>query len=271
MKNVKEILVIGLVLGVFLLMALIVVLVGTRGGKTHYVCIEVNPKIEMILDNKNIVKSVRPLNNEADTLLANENFVGEKIGGVVKKFMELCDKCGYLKYGEDVQNGVKVSVLSGFNQLLETKIVQSVNGYFVENNIYGCIIECPEDMQNYKDAKKYNVSAEHYDLALAVKDGDPSQDLKKLTKKSNKRLIEMIEQQHKNYVPEISPQQLADKTKLIDFNRENYENHKNSVTDKSTKEFKSKLEKYVKKNKKKYELNWESQYESWKNKENEVV
>ena len=271
MKNGKQILVIGLVLGVFLIAALVVVFVGTRGGKIHYVCLEVNPKIEMILDNKNIVKSIKPLNEEAKTLLVNEKLAGEKIGKVVRKIMELCDKCGYLKYGEDAQNGVKVSVLSGFNQSLETKIVQTVNGYFVDANIYGCVIECPEDMQNYKDAKKYKVSAEHYDLALAVKDGDPTKELKQLVKKSNKRLVKMIEEQHKNYVLEYTPEEVANKTKLIDFNRVNYEKHINSVTDKSTKEFKSRLEKYVKKNKKKYELNWENRYEDWKHQESESV
>lgn len=270
MKKGKQILVIVLVLMVFAGAALTVALIGTRAGKTHYVCIEVNPKVEMLVGRKNKVESIRPLNEEAKTLLIGEELVGKKIGEAAKQFMTLCGESGYLKLGEDAQNGVKVSVLSGFNQSLETKIVQSINGYFVDANIYGCVIECPEDLQNYKDAKKYKVSAEHYDLALAVKEGDPTQDMKKLVKKSNKKLIDMIKQQHKEYVFEYTTEELTNKTKLIDFNRTNYDEHMGKITDKSTREFKTKLEKYVKENKKDYEIGWKNRYEKWQAREGEV-
>ena len=271
MKKGMQIVVIVLVLLVFAGAALTVALIGTRAGDTHYVCIEVNPKVEILVGRKNKVKSVKPLNEEAKVLLIGEELVGKKIGEAVQKFMSLCGESGYLKLGENAQNGVKVSVLSGFNQSLETKIVESVNKYFVESNIYGCVIECPEDLQNYKDAKKYGVSAEHYDLALAVKDGDPSQDMKKLVKKSNRKLIDMIEEQHKDYVFEYSEEELANKSKLIDFNRTNYEEHINKITDKTTKEFRTNLEKYVKENKKGYEIDWENRYGKWKESEGKVI
>ncbi len=263
MKKGMQVLVIVLVLVIFAGAALTVALIGTRAGKTHYVCIEVNPKVEILVGGKNKVKSIRPLNEEAKILLIGEELVGKKIGEAVKHFMTLCGKSGYLKLGEDAQNGVKVSVLSGFNQSLETKIVESVNGYFVDSNIYGCVIECPEDLQNYKEAKKYKVSAEHYDLALAVKQWDPAQDMKKLVKKSNKKLIDMIEQQHKNYELEYTSEELANKSKLIDFNRTNYEEHINKISNESTRIFRTKLEKYVKENKKNYEIDWENRYDKW--------
>jgi len=270
MKKGMQVVVIVLVLVVFAGAALTVALVGTRSGKTQYVCIEVNPKIEMLVGRKNKVESIKPLNEEAKQLLIGEELVGKKIGDVVKEIMTLCGECGYLKLGEDADNGVKVSVLSGFNQSLESKIVETVNNYFVNSNIYGCVIECPEDLQNYKDAKKYGVSAEQYDLALAVKEGDPTQNMEKLVKKSNRKLIKMIEKQHKEYVFEYSEEELANKSKLIDFNRTNYEEHINKITDESTKEFKTKLEKYVKENRKSYEVDWENRYKKWKNSEGET-
>ena len=73
----------------------------------------------------------------------------------------------------------------------------------------------------------------------------------------------MIEAQHKKYNFEYTNEDLANKVKLIDFNRTNYEKHMSNVNNKSTKEFGSKLVEYVRKNKRKYEVDWEKRYNKW--------
>ena len=73
----------------------------------------------------------------------------------------------------------------------------------------------------------------------------------------------MIEQQHKNYELEYTSEELANKSKLIDFNRTNYEEHISKISNESTRNFRTKLEKYVKENKKNYEIDWENRYDKW--------
>ncbi len=263
MSKGGQIAIIVLVVVVFLSGGLMAILFGTRAGKTHYICIEINPKIEMLVDGKEKVKYIRPLNDEGRILLTNEDLVGQKACEVVERILTLSAECGFLDLSSEGKNCVKATVLSGLNQGMETHIVKHINGFFVKNNIYGCVIEGPEDLQNFKKASSHGVSAEKYDLALAVQENDPSVDFKKLLKKSNKQLIKMIEECHKNYVPEYSEEDITNKSKLIDFNRENYETHINSITNEGTRKFKSNLEKYVNKYKHDFEVDWDGKYKQY--------
>lgn len=263
MSKASQIAVIVLVVITLLGGGITAILMGTRAGKTHYICLEINPKIEMLVDKNEKVKYIKPLNAEGKIVLANENFVGQKACEVTQKILTIAAQCGYLDLSDDAQNCVKATVLSGLNQAMETHIVKHINAFFVKNNIYGCVIEGPEDLQNFKKASKLGVSAEKYDLALAVKDGDESADIKKLVKKSNKQLIALIEKNHKQYTLEFDESDITNKSKLIDFNRENYEAHMAAITDKSTREFKTKLEKYVNANKHNFEVAWDARYEKY--------
>lgn len=263
MSKGGQIAVIVLVVVIFLGGGVMAILLGTRAGKTHYICIEINPKIEMLVDGKERVKYIRPLNDEGRVLMVNEEFVGKKACEVVERILMLSAECGFLDLSEDGQNCVKATVLSGLNQAMETHIVKHINSFFVKNNIFGCVIEGTEDLQNFKRASKAGVSAEKYDLALAVKENDASADMDKLLKKSNRKLIKMIEESHRGYVLEFSEEDIVNKSKLIDFNRENYENHINSITNEGTREFKTKLEKYVNANKHSFEVDWEGRYQKY--------
>lgn len=269
MSKGGQIAIIVLVVVVFLGGGLMAILLGTRAGKTHYICIEINPRIEMLVDGKEKVKYIKPLNDEGRILLTNEDLVGKKACEVVERILTLSAQCGFLDLSDDAQNCVKATVLSGLNQGMETHIVKHINGFFVKNNIFGCVIEGPEDLQNFKKASSCGVSAEKYDLALAVQENDSSVDFKKLLKKSNKNLIKMIEENHKNYVAEYSEEDITNKSKLIDFNRENYEGHLANITKEGTRKFKSNLEKYVNKYKHGFEVDWEGRYQKYLQKSEE--
>lgn len=263
MSKAGQIAIVVLVIIVFLGGGLMAILLGTRAGKTHYVCIEINPRIEMLVDSKEKVKYIRPLNSEAEILLTNENLVGLKACDAVDKILTLSAQCGFLGLEKDAQNCVKATVLSGLNQGMETHIVKRINSFFVKNNIYGCVIEGTEDLQNFKQASKNGVSAEKYDLALAVTENTDKYALKSLFKKSNKKLIDIIEDCHKEYVFENTEENITNKSKLIDFNRVNYEEHMSEITNESTKDFKKNLEKYVNKNKHSFEIDWQGRYDKY--------
>ncbi len=262
MKKIGEIAIVVLIIVIMISGGLTFVFLGTRADNTHYVCIEVNPRVEFLTNSKKKVESVKPLNDEAHTLLIDEQFEGMDIVEAAQKFVDLCTQAGYIDVnGKD--NAVRISVLSGLNQSLEVNINRAVSGYLVKNEIFGVVLDGTKDLQQFKQAKKEGVSSEKYDLMLAVKENDDSQDFKQLKKKNNKQLLDIIKKQHEDYVFDYTQEQLENKVKLIDFNRTNYNAHKQGITKATTKQFREEYAKYLKKESGKYEQNFDKTYDIW--------
>lgn len=262
MAKLKQIGVVILVLVVFVSAGVVAIVLGTKSSHTHYVCLEVNPRIEFITDSKHLVTSFVPLNQEAKELVIEEDFVGAKIDDAVTHFLTLCAKAGYLKVNGE-GNAVKLSVLSGLNQKLEVELFRKINGFFVKNEILGVVIDSSQDLHNFKEAKKLGVSAEKYDLMLALKEDGETADLSELKKFSPKELIEKIKQRHGAYEFSYTETDLNNKVKLIDFNRQNYENHMAGITNETTRKFKENLQQYVRENAKKYKVDFDKRYNEW--------
>ena len=258
MKKLSEVFIIILVITVMLSGAIAFVVMGSRSTHTHYVCLEVNPRVEFLTDAKHKVKSLRPINQEAKELLINENFVGLNMEDACNKFLELCARAGYIKVDGD--NAVKLTVLSGLNQMLEVNISKNINKFFVDNNILGIVVDNSQDLQVYKNAKKQGVDIERYDLMMAVSENDNSISLEKLKVLSNKKLIKLIEEGHKDYDMTYTEEELNNKKKLIDANKETYDNHIENITSDSTKEFKMKLKDYRLRETKNYKVDFSTRY-----------
>lgn len=261
MKKFEEIGLIILVIVVFFSAGIVAIVTGSRAGHTHYVCLELNPRIEFLLDHNHNVKSLKPLNQEAKELIINEVFIGSNIEDATEKFMELCARAGYLKVDGN-NNAIKVSVLSGLTQKLELNITRTINKFFIKNNILGVVIDSSQDLQQFKDAKKEKVNFEKYDLMCAVKEnsGESFEELKRL---SNKKLIEKIEQSHNSYNFSYSETELNNKTELLEYYQSIYDRHIASVNDESTRKFKENLKEFRAKNTKSYKVDYEKRYNEW--------
>jgi len=261
MKKLGESFIIILVITVFISGAIVFVLMGSRSTHTHYVCLEVNPRVEFLTDSKHTVKSIKPINAEAKLLLIGEEFVGLKMDEACEKFLTLCAKLGYIDVKGD--NAVKLTVLSGLNQALEVNLSKTINKFFVNNNILGILIDNSQDLQQYKDAKSEGVDIEKYDLMMAINENDGNYSLSQLRNKSNKELIKIIKKSHENYQHGYTEDQFNCKLSLLDLNKEKYENHINSINSESTKEFKMDLKKFKEEKTKSYKLDYNKRYNEW--------
>lgn len=262
MKKFSEI---GAFIFIFVIIASAIITIiasGSRASHTHYVCLELNPRVEFLTDSQHKVKSLKPLNIEAKELLIDEEFVGLPMTKACDKFLSLCAKAGYLKV-DGTNNAVKLSVLSGFTQELELRLSQTINKFFVDNNILGVLVESSQDLQQYKDAKKNKVDFEKYDLMLAVKENYPDISLDELKKLNNRKLIEKIEESHKEYSLDYTEEELANKVALIDFYRDVYNNHISSISNESTRSFKEDLKEFKAEKTKEYKVNYEKKYNEW--------
>lgn len=89
-----------------------------------YVSIDINPAIELIVDQENKVVSVRGENEDGQVLLYEETgIVGVDINAAIEKITDLAVELGYL----DENNKVVDTLVSSENQEFASQILQKVN------------------------------------------------------------------------------------------------------------------------------------------------
>jgi len=266
MKKSKQYFIIGMVCAIFIGVAVLTFFIGVKPHNAHYIRLEVNPKVEFITDRDNTVTSVMPLNNEAFELLIQEEFVGLSIDKASEKFIDLCTKANYIN-PEKEDNAVRLTVVSGFMQALELKVYESINNYFMENEILGVIVENDNDRTEIKDAKDRKIaSANKLALMKSICLLNNSYTLESLTGKTESELLEILKELHElsGYSPEVyTNEQLANKSKLIDANRTRYEEHKKKLTNESNREFQKKYDEYKRQTVQKYEPDFDTKYDDW--------
>ena len=79
----------------------------------NYVTLEINPSVEMILDDEKKVVTINGLNDDGKMLIVDEELIGKDISEVVNMLIEQARTLGYLVTTEvenAFQNNIKVSV-----------------------------------------------------------------------------------------------------------------------------------------------------------------
>ena len=269
MKNKRllgKVLIVLLVAGIIASAGVIIALKGVKSSDTHYVQLEVNPRIEILTNKKNIVTSVLPLNQEAYELLIEENLVGLSIEEATANFLTLCAKCGYLDVNSE-DNAVRTTIVSGLTQALEVKVYSTINNFFLKNEIMGVIVENDSDLAQIKEAKELGISsANKLAIIKSMIEKYPDKSIEELKKIDESKLIKEIEDYHEQngYSPNnYTNEQIANKSKLIDFNRKNYTDHLNAITENSLEEFSQEYEEFRRQTLKKYEVGFSEKYNNW--------
>ena len=268
MKKSKEIFTIVAILIFVLGIGLFIGLNGIKDHNNHYVRIEVNPKIEFITDAHNNVISYVPINEEAKIIVCQESFKGMKIEDACLKFVELCTMANYIDVNQ-ANNAVRITAISGLTHSLENKIYKNINSYFKNHNIKSVIVESENDIDLISEAQDKNIaSANKLMLINAIMEKDESTNLEELNKLTETKLINKLIKIHKtiNYSPSTyTIEELTNKTKLIDFNREKYESHMFALTNESISEFSEEFTKHKKTHTNSYEENFNQAYNDWRN------
>lgn len=263
---IGKILIVSLVALIIASAGIIIELKGIKSNDTHYVQLEVNPRIEILTNKKNKVTSVLPLNEEAREIMVEEEFIGLTIEEATEKFMTLCTQCGYIDVNSE-DNAVRTTIVSGLTQSLEVKVYSTINEFFLKNEIMGVIVENDSDLAQVKEAKELGVSsANKLAIIKSMIEKNPALNVEDLKKIDESKLIKKIEDYHESYGYDSSVytnEQIANKSKLIDFNRLNYTNHKNAITESSLEEFSQEYEEFRRKNLKKYEVGFSEKYNQW--------
>ncbi len=264
-KKGELIFVIGVIV-VFLLTAIAFGFSGVKNTQLSYVKLEINPKVEFVLNKQNKVASVCAINSEARQVLINEQFEGLGLTDAVTKFLTIATNMGFVDV-ERSDNAVKLTCVSGLTKLAEVKLYQTVNSYFVNNKILGVIIENTSDLKCFKQAKQLGVSVDKFALVESAARLNNLNE-KQLCKLSEKQLIKMIYDSHKgmeNTANNFAFDELENKKELIKLNQTKINNHKQTISNKAISQFKADYVKNQKQNKAKFQKDFDKQVESRKN------
>ncbi|MBQ4558169.1 MAG: hypothetical protein IJA61_02190 [Clostridia bacterium] len=262
MKKSHQIFVITSVILLFVAIALVVVFYnGTKMLNSHFVRIEVNPKIEFLSGEDGKVESVFAVNEEAEELIIGEEFVGLSMEEAVEKFLDLCLQANYLDFEKDT-NAIGLSVSSGFTQEFEGDMYGVCNKFLIDNEILGVIAEKDVDLALFREKKEKKVfSVEKLVLINSILEKTSEYSFDDLNDMSESDLIDVLEDLHEaNSQKEYTKEQLANKNKLIDFNRTRLNEHRANITNQSQREFASRYDKFKKSKTKEYEMGFEDKY-----------
>lgn len=261
MKKAGTIIAISSIILIVIVAAVTISLSGVKNGGHNYVKLEVNPKVEFVTNNKDKVESIYAINEDAKTLLASEEFIGLSIEDACVKFIDLCAQSNYIDV-DGKENPIKLTVVSGLTQMLDIKIYRAINEHLKNNEIYSNLIENTKTLDTLKEAKKLGVCVHKFELMESVSrlEGTELNELKKL---NEKQLIAKILKAHNENKAEPTEEEITNKTKLIDFNREKYNAHKNKITNETKREFSENLKKFRKETDGDLERNFDKTYENW--------
>lgn len=123
------------------------------------VTIDVNPSIEMVIDEKNQVLSVYGNNDEGKMIIEGENIIGQNIEDVINSIISIELQTKYLVPG--IENEIALSVTSdedGKNKLLQENIKQIISTSCNNNSINANIkIDNSKTIEELRDlVLKYN-------------------------------------------------------------------------------------------------------------------
>ena len=250
--------------GIIIICAIaLIIFSGITAKDYNYVQLEVNPRVEFIVDKNFKVVSFRPINKDAEIILSDISFKGMDIENASTHFIDICAQTGYIDVnGKD--NAVNITVIDGITQALDVHITQKINEYLRKNEIMCAVIENYEDRNMFDEKKEHNTCCSNkYKLMKTLNEYDENLQLEKLNKLNEVELINMVENIHStNRFSPIQEDILA-KENLLTQNKEKYEKHKSNITEKTQQEFAEKFEKHQNSEAKKYQENFSKSYNEW--------
>ncbi|MGD9605425.1 MAG: hypothetical protein AB7V00_04655 [Bacilli bacterium] len=95
-----------------------------------YVVLDINPSVEILTDEDGLVSQVNALNEDAEILLVDTNYVGKTVEETVEAIVALAVELGYLDF--TAENAIVVTAAGGTEEdteELETKIRDRIRDY----------------------------------------------------------------------------------------------------------------------------------------------
>ncbi len=178
-----------------------------------YVSVEINPSIEFIVDEDDNVISYNLLNEDAEVLCVDVDFIGMNIDDAVELFVELATEAGFIDVDSD-DNEVLITVFgdekSEIPKLIRERIRNRIMRFMAMNYINGVVLTedfTQEDL--VAQAAELGVAPGKLKLALLAQTIDEELLLEDALAMEVKDLLEIVREHHKEVISEMTDEQLA--------------------------------------------------------------
>ena len=136
-KNSKKLWLLGIAVAVIVACVLLIVFLPRKTSPYAVMELDVNPKVQFVLDTYNKVMHVNYINDDAETLLSDEDLEGLDAKKATEKFVNLCIEAGFMDVDTEGDT-VNVTIYCDNTDKIEDlalDIKQTINTYFGENGI----------------------------------------------------------------------------------------------------------------------------------------
>ena len=264
-----------LVLGIMVLVGLAACTDMGTEVSGYYVSVDINPSIEFVVNDEDIVESYLFLNEDAAVLCADLDFVGMNVDDAVELFVETATAAGYVDPdGED--NAVLITVITDDdedeNQEVRNRICdrlrKRLNTHFAKNFINALVLS--EDFTQadlLAEADELGVSAGKLKLAYAALLTDETLVKEELLELPVKDILAIVREAHGEAFGEYKEAQWQ---RLREMKQEKIEEHREAVQahiaanpQMTDDEVAAYLEQYKQEVREETQAKWQERLEQW--------
>ncbi|MEG1613072.1 MAG: hypothetical protein RR357_02775 [Clostridia bacterium] len=168
-----------------------------RAEAVTYVSLSINPEVEFTVSGDNKVLSVKPVNADAEVLLAETNFEGMDIEAAAEQVVSLSAEAGYIDVDAN-ETEVELTVInedSNKKTKMENTLETRLNRYFDNNGIFGKVSKATLEEYGVQ-AAQLGVSVGHMKMILRAIDMNPTMTLEQLKAMPINELVKLIKASH---------------------------------------------------------------------------
>lgn len=187
-----------------------------------YFIIDINPSLEICYDEKGMVTSVNPLNEDAEILLLSLDFSENHYTDAVKTIVNTCIELGYISPNR-ADNAIMTTAANenGFkDEYMTNEIKKAFSNEFSSRKILGVVITGVENPELKKEAEKFGIDAQKYALINEFISLGGSIDEDKYSEISIRELYKSIyekeKENKKQLIEELTQKELKEKETVID-------------------------------------------------------
>ncbi|MCL6587775.1 MAG: anti-sigma factor domain-containing protein [Anoxybacillus sp.] len=150
-----------------LLLAVIPLLTNLNTGKAYaYVTVDINPSIEMSIDDKQTVTAIRAYNDDGTNIIHSmDDWRGKTLTDVTEEIISQSEQNGYLKNGRDVM--IAITHINKKDKAIDEQIEKTIHMIEQKRRLAVTLIEISK--RTHDEAKKLGVSPNK--LAIAENKG----------------------------------------------------------------------------------------------------
>ncbi len=140
---------------------------GTVAAEDAYVTLDINPSIDLTVNNKDVVIDANALNEDGDLLLLELDLIGEDLEDAIGLIIDKAIDLGFIDI-EDAETLVSVSAIATtaeYGETIRNRVMEHVNNAFQDRGMMGKAVVKTQSSGTIAEANELGTTPEKLNLA----------------------------------------------------------------------------------------------------------